>query len=212
MHQANRASSKLQTLKPKPLIYPAMAFAVLAAFAATQLVDSMQQECGTVTDAMVMFILALLWVTQPTHLRHKDIPAMAAIVICTKIVYFADREQSMNFKTDPYFAEWKEWFYSHNVAIIYIPLAACFMLENKINRHHNFGQLHAGMSHGLTGMVAFYNWVMLFHKPDGQAKNSIKTIAATQQEYVEELQMLGYTTYGCTVAALAVSCFVFKLL
>lgn len=44
------------------------------------------------------------------------------------------------------------------------------MLENKINRHHSFGKLHAMMSHSLTAMVFAYNYVLVFHNP--RTKNS----------------------------------------
>jgi len=40
------------------------------------------------------------------------------------------------------------------------------MLENKINRHHNFAKLHALMSHGLTLMVGAYYYIQTFQKPE----------------------------------------------
>ena len=49
--------------------------------------------------------------------------------------------------------------------VSFLPCVFMFMLENKINRHHNFGQLHALMSHGLTAIVFAYNWVLVFHNP-----------------------------------------------
>jgi hypothetical protein len=50
---------------------------------------------------MTLFILGLLWVTQPAYLRKKDIASMIAIVVVTKMCYFVDHEKSMNFNTDP---------------------------------------------------------------------------------------------------------------
>jgi hypothetical protein len=45
------------------------------------------------------------------------------------------------------------------------------MLENKINRHHNFAKLHAMMSHGLTLMVAAYYYIQEFTKLEGESNS-----------------------------------------
>jgi hypothetical protein len=84
------------------------------------------------------------------------------------------------------------------------------MIENKINRHHNFGQLHALMSHGLTAMVGFYNYTLIFKQP--VVSNSVHSINSTAaiSEYKEELQMIGYGIYLSTIAAIIVSMVVFK--
>jgi hypothetical protein len=118
-----------------------------------------------VIDGVILLILSLMWLTQPTHLRQKDIPALLAIVLCIKAVYFIDREQSMNFKTEADLMQLKEWVSDSRLLVSFLPCVFMFMLENKINRHHNFGQLHALMSHGLTAIVFAYNWVLVFHNP-----------------------------------------------
>jgi hypothetical protein len=61
----------------------------------------MQQEGADLTEKILLMILAMMWLSQPTHLRHHDIPSMIAIVLCIKAVYFVDHEHRLHFKTDP---------------------------------------------------------------------------------------------------------------
>ena len=108
MQRINRKVSK-ENAKPKQWIYPFLKGMVLIPFILSQFSDALQQECGHFTDAMIMLILAILWVSQPQHLRYRDVASMTAILIVTKLSYFVDREKSLNFNNDPVLQEWKFW-------------------------------------------------------------------------------------------------------
>jgi hypothetical protein len=116
----------------------------------------------------------------------------------------------MNFKTEDYLGQWKEWIYEQKVTLVFLPLIVCFMIENKLNRHHNFGQLHALMSHGLSGMVAFYNYTLMFKRPSFSSSVHSITSNAAISEYQDELQMVGFATYLSTITAICISMIVFK--
>jgi hypothetical protein len=97
----SQAVSDPENLRPKPLTYPLLIAICVILLILYNFLDTMQQEGAEVTDTILLMILAMMWLSQPTHLRHNDIPSMIAIVLCIKAVYFIDHEQSMNFKTDP---------------------------------------------------------------------------------------------------------------
>jgi hypothetical protein len=42
---------------------------------------------------------------------------------------------------------------------VFVPLAACFFIESKINRLYRFGKLHTLISNCLTAMVGVYFFV-----------------------------------------------------
>lgn len=89
----------LKNLKPKPLLYPVMTGSMFLLFCLYQVVDSWQQEGDYTTDGLLLLCLAFMWITQPQHLRYRDVGAACVIVACVKVVYFVDRESSMNFET-----------------------------------------------------------------------------------------------------------------
>ena len=66
-------------------------------FCTYQVVDSWQQEGDYATDGLLLLCLVFMWMTQPQHLRHRDFTPVFGIILCVKIVYFIDRESSMNF-------------------------------------------------------------------------------------------------------------------
>ena len=101
IYQLSQAISNPENLRPKPLTYPLLIAICVLILILYNFLDTMQQEGAEVTDTILLMILAMMWLSQPTHLRHHDIPSMIAIVFCIKAVYFIDHEQSMNFKTDP---------------------------------------------------------------------------------------------------------------
>jgi hypothetical protein len=96
-------------LKPKEMLYNCLTFSLLLMFFVAQEVDSMMQEGDHVVDAFLLICLAYMWMTQPAHLRHKDVHACIAIVLCIKVSYFLDKERSLNFTTEPELTEWRIW-------------------------------------------------------------------------------------------------------
>ena len=73
-----------------------------------------------------------------------------------------DSQSSLNFKTDSDLIDIKLYLNKLPAVTTFGPLFLMFMLENKINRHHNFAKLHAMMSHGLTLMVGAYYYIQVF--------------------------------------------------
>jgi hypothetical protein len=104
-----------------------------------------------------MVIVALLWLTQPAHLRGKDAPSIMAIAFTIKISSWIDRESNE--------VDIRNYLSTDYKLIQFLPLALVFLLENKINRYFNFNLLHTAMSHGLTVMVAIYFFILNFDKP-----------------------------------------------
>ena len=100
---------KPENLKPKQITYTALSLIVLLLFVITQEVDSMQQEADYVVDGFLLFTLALMWITQPSHLRYRDNWAVLSIVFCIKTVYFLDHQSSQNFKTDQELTDMRDW-------------------------------------------------------------------------------------------------------
>jgi len=103
-----------------------------------------------------------MWLTQPRHLRKKDLASTIVIAACIKATYFVDSQSSLNFKTDVTLIEMKLKTNRNHIITTFVPLFLMFMLENKINRHHNFAKLHALMSHGLTLMVGIHYYIQIF--------------------------------------------------
>ncbi len=102
-------------------------------------------------------------------MRKKDLASTIAIASCIKITYFVDSQSSLNFKTDSDLIDIKLFLGKLPAVTTFFPLFLMFMLENKINRHHNFAKLHAMMSHGLTLMVGAYFYIEVFTKPEGES-------------------------------------------
>jgi len=77
-------------------------------------------------------ILALLWFSQPSHLRHLDIPSIIAIVFCIKAVYYIDHDEGARnaFKTDAAVKDLKLFVSDHYYFVSFLPLIAMFILDN----------------------------------------------------------------------------------
>ena len=90
---------EVETLRPKALIYPTMMAAVMGAFTLRQVVDTWQQESDYFTDYLLSMCVACMWMTQPRHLRYRDLGPIITLVLCSKATYFIDRESSLNFQT-----------------------------------------------------------------------------------------------------------------
>jgi hypothetical protein len=116
-------------------------------------------------DNLVAVCLGLLWVTQPRHLRHRDLGPLLILVACYKAVYFIDREYSLNTPTDESLQAAKEFVLSTPVISVFLPLVFQFVTENKINRLYKFGRVHSLISHCLTGIVGVFYFIKYVQKP-----------------------------------------------
>jgi len=121
----------------------------------------MTQEADYVIDAFLILCLAYMWATQPSHLRSKDLYASLAIVLCIKASYFVDTQSSLNFSTDTVLAEWREWTRSQPLITVAAPLIGMVLLENKINKHYNFGMFNRIMTHSLTAALGNYYYIKI---------------------------------------------------
>ena len=59
---------------------------------------------------MILVCLAAMWVTQPAHLRHRDVGSVVLIVLCVKASYLCDMEHGVNRFVEPELMELKVWF------------------------------------------------------------------------------------------------------
>lgn len=92
-------------------------------------------------------------------MKYRDVSPILWILACTKIVYFIDRESSMNFATNKQLLEWKETVMNEPIVTILMPLVACCFIENKMNRLYRMGRVHVMISSCLTAMVGAYFFV-----------------------------------------------------
>ena len=127
---------------------------------------------------MVILIVAILWVTQPPHLRDKDMYAVLTIIACVKVMYFLDGQRSMNFVTEEDLLNVKNMIRSEHTLTQAVPLLLCFFLENKIARHYRLGLVHKLICHGLTVML-FANYAITYvMRPAFPEKMTPKAMAA----------------------------------
>jgi len=157
--------AKVENLKPKPLTYPVIIFVLFFLFGLFQVVDSWQQECDYSVDNLVGICIGLLWVTQPRHLRQRDLGPLLILVACYKAVYFIDREYSLNTPTDETLQTIKDYVLNNPIIYAFLPLGFQFVTENKINRLYRFGRVHALISHSLTAIVGAFYFIKYLQAP-----------------------------------------------
>ena len=162
-------------LKPKELTYDLLTLSIIVMYILAQVVDSMQQEGDYVIDGFLLLIVSYLWITEPIHLRERNLINIAAIVFSIKVTYFLDREASLNFTTSSDLTSIREWIHEKPdgaktdyaaILVSFLPLIAMSMLENKINRHYSFGWFQSLLCHGLTSLLFVYFYVVNFVKPE----------------------------------------------
>lgn len=73
---------------------------LMLAYGVQQVTDSLIQEGDYVTDNLVLATVACLWVTQPAHLRRRDLWPILGIIFGVKVSYFVDNERSFNFEVE----------------------------------------------------------------------------------------------------------------
>lgn len=206
-----RSKTKKENLKPKEMLYDCLTLSLLIMFVVAQEVDSMSQEADYVIDAFLLLCLAYMWATQPSHLRSKDIWASAAIVFCIKASYFVDTQSSLNFNTDHVLASYRQWIREEPLITIAVPLLAMLLLENKINRHYNFGMFNKVMTHSLTAALGYYYYLRIALRPPSQLVPTKHSIAL-EKEHTEQMAMVGYCIYIAVAVCCMVSFFYFKII
>ena len=77
---------------PKALVYPSLTGAFLLGWLVFNCSVHLQEVEDYVVDALVLLALFCMWVTQPSHLRHRDVKSALVIVLCLKLSYFNDNE------------------------------------------------------------------------------------------------------------------------
>ena len=80
------------TFTPKGLVTPIITATVMISYlVVSHSVDRFRQQCY-VFDSLLMLIIGALWVTQPAHLRYRDVGNILVIVFCLKLIYLCDNE------------------------------------------------------------------------------------------------------------------------
>jgi hypothetical protein len=84
-------------------------------------------------------------------------------------------------------------------------------LENKINRHYNFGLFNKMMTHALTAALGWFYYVQHFKLPQKAIKQTPTSLAA-EKEYGDELAMIGTCIYACVILCCIVSFVFFRMI
>lgn len=147
---------------------------------------------------MILLSISILWITQPPHLRHRDVSSYLVIVAVIKFMFFLDGQRSMNFETDEHFLEYRGLIRQEPAVTQVVPLVLCVFLENKIARHYNLGYLHRLLAHGLTGMLVANYWLTYVARPVFPSQMTPKLLAQ-EKEYAEFLALIGNLIYLCVI-------------
>ena len=105
-----------------------------------------------------------MWVTQPAHLRYRDVGKVVIIILCVKVTYLCDNEHGVNRYVEPELMDLKRWFQGKLEYLQFVPLILCFFLENKISRHYYFGLLQNLMAHSLTAALVVYTGLLVHNR------------------------------------------------
>ena len=79
-----------EKLKPKQLVYPAINLFVVIWLVVFHNNDAMQVEVDYSVDSILLFLLGFLWVTQPAHLRTRDMYSFIVIACCIRFTNWFD--------------------------------------------------------------------------------------------------------------------------
>lgn len=101
--------TRRDTFAPKQLVYPGMTALLFIWFLIFNASDLAIQEQDYVMDSFIMVCCFCMWVSQPRHLRHRDVPSIIVIVVCLKLIYFNDNEKGMNNIVEPELVDGREW-------------------------------------------------------------------------------------------------------
>jgi len=99
-----------ETFKPKQLVYPSLTALLIIAWLVFNLSDSVMDTQDYATDSLILLCLFAMWVTQPRHLRHRDVANYLVIVVCLKVSYFNDLEPALNRPGDVDLLGLVHWF------------------------------------------------------------------------------------------------------
>ena len=193
------------------MLYDCLTFSIILMFIVAQEVDCMQQEADYVIDAFLLLCLAYLWATQLSHLRSRDTYAYVAIICCIKMSFFADQSSSLNFTTDDTLSEMRAMLKSTPLFNVTAPLIGMIILENKINRHHNFGLFNKLMTHSITFALFYYYFVLYTQQPKILASQTEHSLAL-EAEYGQKLKMVGNCIYAAIIFCCMVSFLYFKMI
>ena len=87
-----------QNFKPKKLIYPSVNIFIVLLLLFFQHSDAMIEFVDYATDSTVLCFLGFLWVTQPAHLRKRDMNSFIVIVLCVKNMFWFENEYTIQFE------------------------------------------------------------------------------------------------------------------
>jgi hypothetical protein len=85
------------------------------------------------------------------------------------------------------------------------------LLENKINRHYNFGMFNRVMTHSVTAALGYYYFVRIVQRPPVQAVQT-KHSLTVEHEHIKKMNMVGNMIYFAVAVCCMVSFVYFKLI
>ena len=94
----------------KDVVYPAFVSLFVVFFVIYNVSDLAIQEQDWVFDSFIMCCCACMWLTQPPHLRKRDLPNILVIAGCLKVLYFVENEKGMNRQIEPGLIDARIWF------------------------------------------------------------------------------------------------------
>lgn len=89
------------------MVTPSIIGLVVISYIVVNLSDQMIQEQDYVYDSLLLICVGALWITQPAHLRTRDLYSIAVIVVCIKLIYLFDNEHGVNRAIEPELDEMK---------------------------------------------------------------------------------------------------------
>ena len=156
-------------------------------------------EIDYITDDSVLLCLGFLWVTQPAHLRTRDLYSYLVIVLCVKMGFFLDRAISwLDYDFHPTLMKARKDVSATPMLVQAIPLVLTVFLENKIIRHYMLGSIHKAMAHSLTVILMVNYLVEYFHAPV-QPEEVDDEYRALADEHASLLALIGYSTYNLII-------------
>lgn len=87
---------KRSNCTPKAIVYPFLITVLTVSFIILNASDLLLQEQDYAIDSLLMLCLGFMWVTQPTHLRSRDLHNYLYVIFCIKATYLCDNQSGMN--------------------------------------------------------------------------------------------------------------------
>ena len=185
------------TWQLKNLIYPLLVATLVVLWVLFNHSDMAIQEQDFVIEALIMVCLGIMWASQPAAARSTDVPNIVAIVLCMRLAYFNDTEQSQNKDIPKPLLEARGWFQQNLKHLMVVFVIALFSLEQRIAEEFRLDSFFRKQAHTLTAMHVAYQVVVTYNnlqlERDGPAQTAEAKAAEEKRETVASF--LGFSIY-----------------